>query len=119
MGANKLNSHQEALKQAKETLASAAVPVNLEPEPDNPVDKQAIAFKCYVKGEWKRVGYVVKELTAEVHKAIANGHILHAEFAWIRFIIRAYPSGPGLYAGINITKNSVWSALATSKSSTL
>ena len=65
------------------------------------------------------MGYVVQELTAEVHKAIANGHILRVEFAWIRFIIRAYHSGTGLYAGINVTKNSVWSALATSKSSTL
>ena len=35
-----------------------AVPCTLEPEPNNPVDSQAITFKCKVDGAWYPIGYV-------------------------------------------------------------
>ena len=48
------------------------VPVNIFPEPEN---QFAICFKCLVGGEWRRIGYIVRES-------------LHAEFSWVKYLAR-------------------------------
>ena len=46
------------------------VPVNVYPEPDNPYDANAIAFKCWVDDKWHRIRYVVREALDCVHDAL-------------------------------------------------
>jgi len=45
------------------------IPERLWPEPDNPVDSNAIiAFVCQVvPDQWEQIGYVVKEVCDDVH----------------------------------------------------
>ena len=51
-------------------LDKGEVPVNVFPEKDHPYDSSAIAFKCFVDGEWHRIGYVVKEAINTVHSTL-------------------------------------------------
>jgi hypothetical protein len=44
------------------------VSVKLHPEPNNPKDARAIAFKCIVDGQWHRIRYIVREVLDEVHE---------------------------------------------------
>lgn len=107
-----LQAAADALKNGKD------VQVRLTPEPDNPQDKSAVAFECYVLGKWERVGYVVKELLPEVHAALRNGRILSVTFAWIKFLLCWRRSGPGFYAGIKIRKQGKWSSNVVRHAST-
>jgi len=45
-------------KARKELSLKQAVSVRLMPEPNNPIDKSAIAFQCYMNGNWMRIGYI-------------------------------------------------------------
>lgn len=89
--------------------APAAVPVRLFPEPGNLKDSNAIAFQCCIAGEWRKVGYVVKEALSEVHEALKGGTIIFVKFAWVKFLLCWSYSGPGYYAGIDISKRGNWS----------
>ena len=52
---------QDALKHASQLLdAGNLVPENIYPEPSNPYDRKAIAFKCWINNKWTRIGYVVR-----------------------------------------------------------
>ena len=98
---------QEVLRRAKDLCAMGMdVPVKIAPEPDNPKDSRAIAI-CYVDGTWNQIGYLVREVLEEVHKAIEHNkiHVLFVKFAWISYIAEWTRSGPGFFAGINISKN--------------
>ena len=67
----------------------------LRPEPDNPVDSNAIAFTCQVvPDQWERIGYVVKEVCDDVHKVINRNKILSVTFAWVRLCV--YFRNPGM-----------------------
>ena len=67
-------------QKAQETLAIVSallkknedVPVNIFPEPENQFDKKAICFKCLVGGEWRRIGYIVRESLDHVHAALSE-----------------------------------------------
>lgn len=110
IGANLENSRQVALEAAFEAQNKGnEVPVRLYPEHDNPKDATAIAFQCCVSDEWKRVGYIVKEALPEVHDALKNDNIISVNFAWIKFLLCWSHSGPGFYAGVNISKHGEWS----------
>ena len=64
IGATKTLGAQAALKKVSELLASGNhVPVELFPEPQNPYDSCAIAFKDFVNDDWHTIGYVVREIT--------------------------------------------------------
>ena len=83
------------------------VAVKLNPEPDNQQDSKAIAFVCKIEdGEWKRIGYIVREVIDDVQAALDAQKILSVSFDWIRF--KTYFKSPGWYAGIKITKNGEW-----------
>jgi len=85
------------------------VPVNIYHEPDNPYDAKAIAFKCWINDEWHRIGYIVREALDDVHQAIGNNNIVDVQFSWAKYLIIWMRSGPGYYAGINITRIGFWS----------
>ena len=85
------------------------VPVNIYPEPTNPRDTKAVAFKCWIENDWHRIGYVVSEARDEVNDALQNGKILEVKFSWARYLLNWVQSGPGWYAGINITIAGQWS----------
>ena len=53
---------------------------------------------CEVEGDWKTIGYAVKEVISEMHDAIENNKIIDINIKWIKFVI--YWQTPGLYAGI-------------------
>ena len=78
----------------QETLARIAqlrnrgeeVECRLEPEPDNPYDSQAIAFKCKVDDRWHTIGYVVKEILTEVHQALSEDKVTAVSLDWVKYI---------------------------------
>ena len=103
IGATRDDGHQLALRIAKELISSGhTVPVKLPPEPTNPFDAKAIAFTCCIDGQWKRIGYVVREVLDEVHAAMRSGNIVEVRFAWVKFLLSHPRSGYGMYAGIEL-----------------
>lgn len=110
---------------SQETLAKVApllendkeVPVGVFPEPNNVYDAKAICFKCYIDGEWKRIGYIVREALDHVHDAITMKKIISVKFGWVKYLA-IWRSGPGFYAGINIAHNGEWHADIVKCSST-
>ena len=110
---------QDTLCRASRLLnKSEHVPVNIIPEPDNPYDSKAIAFKCFVGGAWNRIGYIVKEALESVHSARDQRSIAAVEFSWIKYLITWPRSGPGYYAGINITIYGQWPVVVVNCAST-
>ena len=90
--------------------------MKLKKEPDNPRDKNAIAFVCYIDEQWKTIGYMVAECTDEVNRALTFNKV---RFAWVRYILHWPRCGPETYAGINITKRGTWSDVAHRAESTI
>ena len=110
---------QEVLKCVSEQLHNGnVVPVSIFPEPSNQYDSKAIAFKCWINGDWHRIGYIVSEALDAVHDALDNNLITSTDFAWAKYMISWTRSGPGYYAGINITKYREWPAEVCRCSST-
>ena len=99
---------QEILKKASKLLESGDVPVAVVAEPDNQYDSQAIAFKAKVDGQWHRIGYIVREALSYVHTALKDDLIISVKFSWIKYLVVWPHSGPGYYAGINITIKGKW-----------
>ena len=119
MGTTKDTGHQETLCAASASLKEGSdVPVRLRPEPDTPVDANAIAFDCHMDNDWKRIGYVVRDVLMEVHDAITKQKIISVKIAWIKFYLCWMNSGPGFYAGINVSICGSWSPTCTCVSST-
>lgn len=85
IGATKCSSYQSALKRARD-IGFSTVCVQLFPEPLNPRDARAIAFKCELDGKLHTIGYniIVSELLEEVHAALDSGSILCVELAWVQ-----------------------------------
>ena len=110
IGASRDDKQQETLQAVAKCIKEGKeVPIRLQPEPDNPVDCNAIAFQCCVHNDWSRVGYVVQEALPEVHDAIQKHAIVSVRFASVKFLLCWSRCGPGFYAGINIAKKGSWS----------
>ena len=58
--------------------------------------------------KYHTVGYVVKEALTSVHDALRRSEITSVEFKWIKYVSDWYRSGPGYFAGINVTKVGTW-----------
>ena len=117
IGSKKESSYQRALRTVRDKLLGGTdVPVRLVKEPLNPRDSRAIAFKCKLN-KWHTIGYVVRELTDEVHDAMNRSIIISVKFAWVNYVTD-WRSGPGFFAGITIEKIGPWSVLARRKAST-
>ena len=84
------------------------VDVHVSPEPDNPYDSQAIAFQCHIDRKWQRIGYVVRECLSHVHEAIQEKRLLSVKFSWAKYLACWARSGPGFYAGIDLTVSGNW-----------
>jgi len=48
-------------------------------------------------GVWVRIGYIIHELTTEVHDALSKKDILKVEFEWIWYMFRGFGSSPGFW----------------------
>lgn len=119
IGCNKSQDYQRALKDARDCLSvGVEVPVCIEHEPTNPKDARALAFVCQIHGKSHKIGYIVAELVDEVHTAINENKINSVKFSWIRYITDWSVSGPGYFAGIEITKKGAWSVTAVGSAST-
>ena len=107
---------QDVLRQVSDLLDdNNVVPVNIFPEPSNPFDSRAIAFKCWRDEDWQRIGYVDREVLDLLH----DSHLItNVNFAWARYLVSWTKSGPGYFAGINITKYGDWSAVVHAYAST-
>lgn len=109
IGCNKEQAYQEILRVVRDSLEQGEnVPVALIPEPENPFNSNAIAFTCMVSDRWHRIGYVVNEILNEVHNALKRGHIVGVKFSWVKYISDWTRSGPGFFAGVNVTKHGCW-----------
>ena len=119
IGASRDKEHQKVLQMAYNARQRGeVVSVKIEPEPSNPYDSKAIAFICMVEGSWKRIGYVVREVVDEVHKAAKQQAIFWVKFAWIKYLVQWTRCGPGFYAGINIARKGEWSNTCIKSAST-
>ena len=47
----------------------------IQPEPENPIDSEAIAFKCKLDGQWHTIDYVVREVLKDVHEALTQNKV--------------------------------------------
>lgn len=74
----------------------------------------AIAFTCFIDGKWERIGYIVREALDDVHEAISTNSIHNVKLGWVKFRIDFHGSGPGFYAGVDITRRGHWSAIVHS-----
>ena len=74
IGCTKDTSYQETLAHISQLRnRSEEVACKLVPEPDNPADSCAIAFKCNIDGIiWCTIRYMVKEALNEVHETISE-----------------------------------------------
>ena len=107
MGVTKEKRYQDIPKYAKQQLDNGIrLPLKLQLEPDNKYDSKAIAFMCHDNSGWQRIGYVLREVTDEVHGAINNGKILNVAFDWTKYCVHF--STCGWYTGIRITLNGEW-----------
>ena len=118
IGSVKNLAYQSALAQVSKHLSKGeTVPVKLLPEPLNPVDTQAVAFICKLNGEWKQIGYVVREALNDVNEGLKKKLIADTKFNWVKYITCWKRSGPGWYAGIDITIKRQWSAAVRNSAS--
>ena len=110
MGTVKDPNYQETLSKATALLKDGKeTPVRLRPEPENPFDANAIAYECQIDNQWRRIGYVVQDALLDVHDALSKKEIISVKFAWVKYLLCWRRSGPGFYAGVNITKQGSWS----------
>ena len=119
IGATRDNRQQHALELANELLqAGKEVKVDLFPEPANPVDAKAVAFKCFLDDQrWHRIGYIVREALDDVHDALLSKSITNTKFGWVKFRIDLQRSGPEFYAAIDITRKGQWSSTVCNSAS--
>ena len=109
IGAAKSAEAQQALRKVSEKLRIGQhVSVDIFREPDNPLDSRAIAFKALIDHQWCTVGYVVREAVEHVHRMIESNKIESVNFSWTKYMVTWSCSGPGYYAGINITLKGKW-----------
>ena len=89
IGASKYSNSQKILKLVSELLSRKCdVPVDIFPEPDNPFDSRAIAFKARIENKWHTIGYVVREATEAVHDVMSRKAIVkYVKFAWAKYLI--------------------------------
>ena len=100
---------QETLSKASRILRECGtVRIKLAPEPNNQYDARAIAFLCHIDGKWQRIGYIVRECLEHVHLALSEGRILSVKLSWAKYLACWSHSGPGFYAGVNVSIRGEW-----------
>ena len=108
IGCTKDMKYQETLARVSQIRnRNVDVICKLYPEPNNPADARAIAFRVCLDKSWCTIGYVVKEALDEVHEAISAKKLTAVTVDWVKYII--YWRSPGWYAGIKVTRIGEWS----------
>lgn len=119
IGCTKEPQYQSTLLWARDSLEQGGnVKVELTPEPSNPYNPKAIAFRCLKDGSFIRIGYVVNEIVSDVHNALVNNEVVAVEFKWIKYVCDWTRSGPGYFAGVDVTKVGRWPAAVVRAAST-
>jgi len=109
IGATRSSTSQSALQKiCEQSKGGYSVPVNIFCEPENPVDSQAIAFCVYLANKWQTIGYVVREALPYVHDAMRRKLIKDVKLSWVKYLVSWTRSGPGYFAGIDITIRGRW-----------
>ena len=104
IGCTKDSSYQETLARVSQIRnCNENVACKLQPEPNNPADAQAIAFRVYLDERWSTIGYVVREALNEVHEAISEKKLTAVTIDWIKYII--YWRSPGINTYWRMVKN--------------
>lgn len=100
-------SRQNALMEAYEYLYEHNRPVfvKLEAEPDNPIDKHAIAVYIMSSSNYEKVDHIARELTQFLHPLLKDP-TLEVAVKKIRFSTTFLMIG--FYLTINITKRGTW-----------
>lgn len=110
---------QAALSEVSKLMQKGEqIPVDIIPEPNNQYDAKAIYFSCKVDGKWSKIGYIVREALDDVHAACAHRSILDIKVAWAKYLVSWTRSGPGFYAGVDITVRGRWSPVVRQCAST-
>ena len=109
IGSTKETQYQEALSSAAARLnRGEAVLCQVLPEPNNPIDSEAICIQFKLDRKWYKVGYVIHEALSDLHTALRESKVTKVSIDWIKYII--YWRTPGWYTGINITRIGEWSS---------
>ncbi|XP_062523881.1 uncharacterized protein LOC134198488 isoform X2 [Corticium candelabrum] len=119
LGCTKERTYQECLKAAREKMEQDTfVPIRLLKENSNPVDQQAVSFQCQLQqgGGWTTFGYVARELTGYVRKAMDSNQVRSVSFKWVKWRSWAR-SGMGYYAAIDVVIRGCWAHALHAKSS--
>ena len=97
---------QECLCEVSKIMREGGtVETKIMPEPHNQYDSKAIAICCKVNDEWKRI---VRECLEHVHAALSEKRLLAVKLAWAKYLVCWSYSGPGFYAGVDITIKGEW-----------
>ena len=100
---------QDCLSKASKILRNnGTVEMKMAPEPNNPYDARAVAFYCNINDNWQRIGYVVKECLEHLHQALSEKRILAVKLAWAKYLVCWSYSGPGFYAGVDVSIRGEW-----------
>lgn len=107
---------QKAIEESYEHLYEHNRPlfVNLKAEPDNLYDQNAIAVFIMASSEYKKVGYIARELTKFVHPLLSDPS-LEVSVNKIRFSTTFLMIG--FYLTIDITRKGVWEKAVVKASS--
>lgn len=107
LGTCHARSRQEALKEAFELVygQNRHISVKLEAEPSNFFDSRAIAVLIKSSIDYKKVGYIARELTQFVHPLLKE-QSLEVSVRRIRFCTTFLMIG--FYLSIDITKRGLW-----------
>ena len=91
IGTTKEEKYQHVLaKAAHARKNNIDVKAQIVPEPHNPVDAKAVAFRIFMENKWERVGYMVTEVLDAVHKELLNENITAVELEWVKFITHSW-----------------------------
>jgi hypothetical protein len=101
------SSRQKALERAYDFLHVYNRPVfaKIVAEPDNHVDKNAIAVYVMTEDEYEKVGYIPRELTTYLHGPLKES-ALDVSVKHVRLYVKYLLAG--YYITLNISKKGVW-----------
>ena len=107
-----LERQTEGVEQALELMENnQSVCVDLQHEPDNPYDDNAVAVFMQTDIECELVGYIARELTKYVVRPYLTDPGFHADIKSICF--RTTYMVVGFYLTIEITKKGLWCVKAS------
>ena len=76
IGSTKETQYQEALSSAAARLnRGEAVLCQVLPEPNNPIDSEAICIQFKLDRKWYKVGYVIHEALSDLHTALRESKV--------------------------------------------